>query len=78
MPFITGKRLGPYKILSFGTGEMAVLSCAAHGNPNGRGLFYRSGDKMMVVDLTTQSGFAAGTPRVLFSVRLHPGLGRGF
>ena len=35
-------------------------------NPNGRELFYRSGNKMMVVDITTQPGFAAGTPRKLF------------
>jgi len=35
-------------------------------NPNGRELFYRSGDKMMAVDITTQPGFAAGTPRMLF------------
>ena len=35
-------------------------------NPKGRELFYRSGDKMMAVDITTQPGFAAGTPRMLF------------
>ena len=35
-------------------------------NPNGRELFYRSGDKMMAVEITTQPGFAAGKPRVLF------------
>jgi eukaryotic-like serine/threonine-protein kinase len=35
-------------------------------NPNGRELFYRSGDKMMAVDVTTQPGFAAGRPRMLF------------
>jgi len=35
-------------------------------NPNGRELFYRSGDKMMAVDITTQPGFAAGKPRMLF------------
>jgi len=35
-------------------------------NPNGRELFYRSGDKMMAVDIATQPGFAAGKPRVLF------------
>ena len=35
-------------------------------NPNGRELFYRSGDKMMGVDVSTQPGFAAGKPRVLF------------
>jgi Tol biopolymer transport system component/predicted Ser/Thr protein kinase len=35
-------------------------------NPNGRELFYRSGDKMMAVDIATQTGFAAGKPRMLF------------
>jgi serine/threonine-protein kinase len=35
-------------------------------NPNGRELFYRSGDKMMAVDIATQPSFAAGKPRRLF------------
>jgi len=35
-------------------------------NPNGRELFYRNGDKMMAVDISTQPGFAASTPRMLF------------
>jgi dipeptidyl aminopeptidase/acylaminoacyl peptidase len=35
-------------------------------NRNGRELFYRSGDKMMVVDIATQPSFAAGKPRKLF------------
>jgi eukaryotic-like serine/threonine-protein kinase len=35
-------------------------------NPNGRELFYRSGRKMMAVDIATQPGFTAGKPRVLF------------
>jgi eukaryotic-like serine/threonine-protein kinase len=35
-------------------------------NRNGRELFYRNGDKMMAVEINTQSGFSAGTPRVLF------------
>ena len=35
-------------------------------NRNGRELFYRSGNKMMAVDITTQPGFAAGKPRMLF------------
>jgi len=35
-------------------------------NPNGRELFYRSGDKMMAVDIATQHGFSAGTPRMVF------------
>jgi eukaryotic-like serine/threonine-protein kinase len=38
-------------------------------NPNGRELFYRSGDKMMAVDISTQPGFAAGKPRMLFEGR---------
>ena len=41
-------------------------------NPNGRELFYRSGDKMMAVDITTQPGFAAGKPRMLFEGRYRP------
>jgi eukaryotic-like serine/threonine-protein kinase len=35
-------------------------------NPNGRELFYRSSDKMMAVEITSQPSFAAGKPRVLF------------
>ena len=38
-------------------------------NPNGRELFYRSGDKMMAVDIATQPSFAAGKPRVLLRDR---------
>jgi Tol biopolymer transport system component len=34
-------------------------------NRNGRELFYRSGNKMMAVDIATQPGFAAGKPRML-------------
>jgi hypothetical protein len=41
-------------------------------NPNGRELFYRSGDKMMAVDISTQPGFAAGKPRLLFERRYEP------
>jgi eukaryotic-like serine/threonine-protein kinase len=33
---------------------------------NGRELFYRSGNKMMAVETTTQPGFSAGKPRLLF------------
>jgi predicted Ser/Thr protein kinase len=35
-------------------------------NPNGRELFYRSGDKMMAVEITTHPSFGAGSPRKLF------------
>jgi Tol biopolymer transport system component len=41
-------------------------------NPNGRELFYRSGDMMMVVDITTQPSFVAGKPRMLFEQRYVP------
>ena len=41
-------------------------------NSNGRELFYRSGDKMMAVDIATQPSFAAGKPRVLFEGRYVP------
>ena len=35
-------------------------------NPNGRELFYRSGTRMMAVDITTERGFAPGKPAELF------------
>jgi eukaryotic-like serine/threonine-protein kinase len=43
-------------------------------NPSGRELFYRAGDKMMAVDITTQPGFSAGKPRMLFERRYAPGV----
>jgi Tol biopolymer transport system component/predicted Ser/Thr protein kinase len=41
-------------------------------NPNGRELFYRSGAKMMAVDIATQPSFAAGKARVLFEGQYQP------
>jgi serine/threonine-protein kinase len=35
-------------------------------NPKGKELFYRSGNKMMVVDITIQPGFSVGKPKMLF------------
>ncbi len=35
-------------------------------NPNGRELFYRNGNKMMAVNVTTQPTFSAGKPTMLF------------
>ncbi|MGA9882896.1 MAG: protein kinase, partial [Candidatus Acidiferrales bacterium] len=35
-------------------------------NRNGRELFYRSGDKMMAVEVATEPSFSAGKPRMLF------------
>ena len=35
-------------------------------NPKGGELFYRSGSKIMAVEVDTKSGFSAGKPRMLF------------
>jgi eukaryotic-like serine/threonine-protein kinase len=35
-------------------------------NRNGRELFYRSGDKMIAVEITTQPNFSVGKPQLLF------------
>jgi serine/threonine-protein kinase len=35
-------------------------------NPNGKELFYRSGEKMMVVDVEPEGELALGEPRLLF------------
>jgi serine/threonine-protein kinase len=35
-------------------------------NPKGRELFYREGNRMMAVDVTTQPAFSAGKPKMLF------------
>ena len=43
---------------------------------NGRELFYRNGDKMMVVEVTTQPNFAPGSPKALFEGQFYTaGLG---
>jgi eukaryotic-like serine/threonine-protein kinase len=44
-------------------------------NSNGQELFYRSGDKMMAVDIATRPSFTAGKPRVLFEGRYNPAPG---
>ena len=36
---------------------------------NGKELFYRSGDKMMAVEITTEPSFTHGTPQLLFEVQ---------
>jgi Tol biopolymer transport system component len=35
-------------------------------NPNGKELFYRSGDKMMAVDINSQPSYSVGRPKMLF------------
>jgi hypothetical protein len=44
-------------------------------NHSGPELFYRNGEKMMAVDITTQPSFAARKPQLLFEARyeLSPG-----
>ncbi len=39
---------------------------------DGRELFYRNGDKMMALAVTTQPTFSAATPRLLFEGRYEP------
>jgi Tol biopolymer transport system component len=41
-------------------------------NRNGREIFYRSGNKMMAVDVTTQPSFSAGKPHALFEAEYMP------
>jgi eukaryotic-like serine/threonine-protein kinase len=41
-------------------------------NPNGRELFYRSGNKMMAVDIAGQLGFVVGKPHMLFQGQYIP------
>ena len=41
-------------------------------NPNGRESFYRSGDKMMTVDISTQPSFNVGKPHMLFEGQYLP------
>ena len=43
--------------------------------PNGRELFYRNGDAMMAVDVSTSPTLKAGTPRLLFEKHYEPSLG---
>jgi eukaryotic-like serine/threonine-protein kinase len=51
---------GKWQISSDGGGEPLW-------NPNGRELFYRSGNKVMAVEISTQPNFSAGKPKVLFA-----------
>ena len=41
-------------------------------NRNGREMFYRSGDRMMAVAITTQPVFSAGRPTMLFQGQYQP------
>jgi Tol biopolymer transport system component/DNA-binding winged helix-turn-helix (wHTH) protein len=41
-------------------------------NPNGRELFYRTGNKMMAVEIATRPRFSADMPRMLFEGKYQP------
>ena len=41
-------------------------------NPKGRELFYRSGDKMMALEITMRPSFSVGKPKVLFEGAYEP------
>jgi serine/threonine-protein kinase len=60
-----------------GTGGLWQISTEGGAEPvwnrNGRELFYRIGDKMMAVDITTQPSFSIGKSRMLFEGRYLPG-----
>jgi Tol biopolymer transport system component len=55
-----------------GPGGQWLISTEGGAEPvwarNGRELFYRNVDKMMVVDIQTQPAFKAGIPRMLFEL----------
>jgi serine/threonine-protein kinase len=61
-----------------GPGEKVVVSTAG-GNepvwsPGGRELFYRVGDSLMAVDVTTSPALQVGTPHRLFDKRYEPSI----
>ncbi len=59
-----------------GPGVRVQVSSQGGSNPlwarNGRELFYRSGDKLMAVDITTEPAFQVGVARALFQGRYNP------
>jgi eukaryotic-like serine/threonine-protein kinase len=61
-----------------GPGERITISTEGGNEPvwsrNGREVFYRTGDAMMVVDVATRPTFSAGKPRRLFERRYEPTL----
>jgi len=50
---------------------------APRWNPNGRELFYRIGNKMMAVEVTTQPSFTPAKPKVVFEGTYEPDPGGG-
>lgn len=58
-----GARLGPYEVI------------AQFWNPNGKEIFYRTGNKMMVVEMSVSPDVALSPPRLLFEQRYAFGQG---
>jgi hypothetical protein len=61
---------GPWRVSTEGGNE-------PQWNPNGKEVFYRSGRKMMAVDIETGTGFAPGKPHVLFEGDFDPAFNGG-
>jgi len=63
-----------------GAGEKFVISNGGGTEPvwarSGRELFFRNGDRFMVVDVGTGSAFSAGRPRLMFTMHTQSSLGR--
>jgi serine/threonine-protein kinase len=57
---------GKWQISSEGGGEPAWAR-------NGKELFYRNGEKLMVASIQTQPNFSSGAPRLLFHTTAEPG-----
>ena len=64
---------GETYVRSFPNPEQRKVDISTEGSepglawaPDGRELFYLNGNRMMVVDIETETDFIAGTPRVLF------------
>jgi serine/threonine-protein kinase len=63
-----------------GGGERYVISSSGGSEPvwarNGRELFFRSGDRFMVVDIGSGPAFTASRPRLMFTIRTQTSPGR--
>ena len=60
---------GPIRVRVASGKSRRKEACSRCGTRAGESLFYRSGDKMMAVEIATRLGFTAGRPRVLFEGR---------
>jgi serine/threonine-protein kinase len=65
-----------------GPGSRWTVSTDGGGEPvwarNGQALFYRSGDRMMAVAVTTDATFGASKPRLLFETKALPDTGPSY